>query len=94
MLKSENLLASLSNDITALEQNAEGQLRGGFAMFDANDIIDTYNGNCFVENCNCTFHNETDCATNCNCTHNKGCPGKTTSSSGKARGGVGITMLF
>ena len=94
MLKSENLLASLSNDITALEQSAEGLLRGGFAMFDANGIIDTYNGNCFVENCDCTFQNETNCATNCKCTHNGGCPGKPTSSSGKSIGGVGITMLF
>ena len=71
MIKTKNLLASLSLEIPALEVSQEGQLRGGFNAFgvDSNeDVIN--NDNC---NCNCSCGHNGNCNCNCGCTTNKNC---------------------
>lgn len=63
MIKTEHFLSSLKVEIPVLEENTEGQLKGGFGTFGVSDI-DTYgsNMNC---NCNCGCDSNGNC--NCNC---------------------------
>lgn len=63
MIKTVNLLASLSMEIPALEANAEGKLRGGFSTFD----VMTTSGMAHNTNCNC------NCGVNCDCDTNENC---------------------
>ena len=67
MIKTKNLLASLSLEIPALEVSQEGQLRGGFNAFAVAPAADvSYN-----DNCNCSCGHNGNC--NCGCTTNKNC---------------------
>ena len=75
MIKTENLLASLKVEIPAIEENSEGQLKGGFSFFESSDVDLLDNGNC--GNCICSEDND-DCG-NCYCpVLNSSCPGKPT----------------
>ena len=77
MIKTKNLLASLSLEIPALEVSQEGQLRGGFNAFAVAPAADvSYNDNC---NCNCSCTGNGNCNCNCSCTSNKNCDGCTPS---------------
>lgn len=71
MIKTKNLLASLSLEIPSLEVGQEGQLRGGFNAFGVASTADgTFNENC---NCNCSCNGNGNCDCNCGCTANKNC---------------------
>ena len=71
MIKTKNLLASLSLEIPVLEENQEGQLRGGFSAFDAAlTVNELSNGDC---NCNCSCGDNGNCNCNCSCSDNKNC---------------------
>lgn len=71
MIKTKNLLASLSLEIPALEVSQEGQLRGGFNAFGVDSTEDVINNdNC---NCNCSCGHNGNCNCNCGCTTNKNC---------------------
>lgn len=71
MIKTKNLLASLSLEIPSLEVSQEGQLRGGFNAFGVTPTAYArYNENC---NCNCSCNGNVNCDCNCGCTINKNC---------------------
>lgn len=57
------MLTSLSMEIPALEENAEGQLKGGFGEF-YSPGVDTFATN---SNCDCNCGTKCDNNTNCNC---------------------------
>ena len=98
MLKTKNLLASLSLEIPALEANSEGQLRGGFSAFGAG--VNPMMGN---RNCDCSCEDNDNCPNNsncnCSCTSNKNCGGcggnKTTpATDGGTASSVSVSFLF
>lgn len=66
MLKSKNLLLSLSIEIPALEASKEGLLKGGFGSYSAT-TADTATGNANC-NCNCSCTSNGNCNCNCGCT--------------------------
>ena len=106
MLKTKNLLASLSLEIPALEANSEGQLRGGFSAFDAGiSQMSTNpkcaNDGCSNRDCNCSCGSNGNC--DCNCggcktNNNCGCPygnNKTTPAKGAtSTSSFGASFLF
>ena len=78
MIKTKNLLASLSLEIPALEVDQEGKLRGGFCAFSAVSVAsEAYNQDC---NCNCRcrkrkkgnkkYNKKDNCDCNCGCVVN------------------------
>ena len=83
MIKTKNLLASLSLEIPALEVDQEGKLRGGFNAFSAASVAsEAYNQNCNCNcgcdyndncNCNCSCNGNGNCNCNCGCTVNSNC---------------------
>lgn len=98
MIKTKNLLASLSLEIPALEVNQEGRLRGGFSLFGDTSIeIPLANGNC---DCNCGCNGNGNCNCNCGCTSNKNCNTCTPSATSKPtttaepEGVVSTTAIF
>lgn len=98
MIKTKNLLASLSLEIPALEVSQEGQLRGGFNAFGVAPASDAmYNENC---NCNCSCNGNGNCDCNCNCSSNKNCHTCTPSATAKPTtspqptGVASATVLF
>lgn len=95
MIKSEKLLSSLSLEIPALEENAEGQLKGGFEVFVSSGAdVYGYNENC---NCNCDGCDiNENCNCNCGgCTTNKGiCTTTKVSKGASSPYGMIETMLF
>lgn len=89
MIKTKNLLASLSLEIPALEADSEGQLRGGFSSYD----VATFSNDTFNTNCDCGCNNGCEPPSppvtknencNCGCTNPK-C--KTTPSTSTGGGG-------
>lgn len=100
MTKKKGLLTSLRLEITPLEENSEGQLRGGFGIFGPNDGVSLQkNGNC-GDNCNCWPEEDNDnCGRNCNC-ETPDRPTTTTKATNNGDGtgtnwnGVSVSMLF
>lgn len=87
MIKTKNLLASLSLEIPSLEADQEGQLRGGFSAFEAvSDEVPFSNENC---NCNCKCGRNGNCNCNCGCQTDKNCltctPSSTAAPTGSSR---------
>lgn len=96
MIKTKNLLASLSLEIPALEENQEGQLRGGFGAF---GIVPTGNANSNNNcNCNCSCYGNGNCNCNCSCTTNSNCNSctttPTTTPEAKSSSSSDVTTLF
>lgn len=76
MIKTHDLLNSLSLEVPALDADAEGKLRGGFSAYSAMGAESGHNENC-GENCTCNENcpsnpecSNTDCGTNCGCNTN------------------------
>lgn len=63
----KNNFVSILGEVPALTQNAEGQLRGGFAVFTGDDGIALYN--------NGTCSGNTNCDRNSTCVNNTNCYG-------------------
>ena len=87
MIKTENILSSLKVEIPVLEENAEGQLKGGFGTFGGSDT-DTYGYN---DNCNC---NCGDCDINGNCNCNCGSCVTNKSMCTTTKTARGVTSVF
>lgn len=71
-MNKNNEFTSLLGEVPALTQDAEGQLRGGFAVFGGNDGIATYNNDGFCDS-NTGCYNNNTCNNNSYCSGNDVC---------------------
>ena len=83
----QNLLADVSLEMTPLTENNEGQLRGGFAECEGNEISSEAQWNV-----GCVNECETNSCVNIFC-HNKGC-GTTTTSTTSGTNSQGLSLFL
>lgn len=103
MIIQNDLLASLSLELSIMKEDKEGQLRGGFSTFNStSSALENSNGNC---NCNCSCGTSNgNCNCNCGgCATNNNCNTCTTGSTATATAtgnnassilGFGSSFLF
>ena len=90
MREIKSQLKALIDSVEKMEENAEGQLLGGFAFISGGaEGTNGWNDNC---NCNCECGGNGNCDCNCGCHYNKNCTGDCKPSS-KGQKGSGFTSF-